>query len=68
MLGIWAFSKRHSPLEYMVGGALGTSILLAGAFVQIVRLGYLRDATGRSLKIRRTGIRLRTAPENEQSS
>jgi hypothetical protein len=37
----WAFSRPHSHLEYMVAGTLATSILLAGAFVQIVQRGYL---------------------------
>ena len=41
LLSVWAFSRPHSPLEYMVGGTLGTSVFLAGAFVRIVRKGYL---------------------------
>ena len=67
ILCVWAFSKPHTPLEYMVGGTLGTSILLAGAFVQIVRRGYLRDTKGRSLTIRRS-VTPRIVRGNEQSS
>ena len=44
ILSLWAFSKPHTPLEYMVGGTLGTSILLLGAFVQILKRGYLGRA------------------------
>jgi hypothetical protein len=41
ILTLWAFSGSHSPLQYLVGGTLATSILLAAAFVQIVKRGYL---------------------------
>lgn len=41
ILSLWAFSRPHTPLEYLVGGTLATSILLAAAFVQIVKKGYL---------------------------
>lgn len=41
LLAFWAFSRPHSPLQYMVGGTLATSILLAGAFLQILKRGYL---------------------------
>jgi hypothetical protein len=41
ILSVWAFSGPHSPLQYLVGGTLATSILLAAAFVQIVKKGYL---------------------------
>lgn len=37
----WAFSRPHTHLEYMVAGTLATSILLAGAFAQLVQRGYL---------------------------
>lgn len=37
----WTFSRPRTPLEYMVLGTLGTAILLAAAFVQIVKRGYL---------------------------
>jgi hypothetical protein len=41
VLTLWAFSGTHSPLQYLVAGTLATSILLAAAFVQIVKRGYL---------------------------
>jgi len=41
LLGYWAFSEPRTPLEYLVGGTLATSILIAAAFVQIVKKGYL---------------------------
>ena len=41
LLAFWAFSKPHSPLQYVVGGTLATSILLAGAFLQVLKRGYL---------------------------
>jgi hypothetical protein len=41
LLSLWAFSKPHTALEYMVGGTLGTTILLAGTFVRLVKMGYL---------------------------
>ena len=53
ILCVWAFSKPRSSLEYMVGGTLSTSILLAGAFVYLVRRGMLRTG-GASFTIRRT--------------
>jgi hypothetical protein len=41
LLVFWASSSRHTPLQYLVAGTLATSILLAAAFVQVVRRGYL---------------------------
>jgi hypothetical protein len=38
---LWALSKPRTPLQYMVGGTLATSLLLAAAFVQIVKKGHL---------------------------
>jgi nitrate reductase gamma subunit len=41
MLCLWGFSKAHTPLAYMVWGTLATAILLAGAFVLVVKRGFL---------------------------
>ncbi|HTS30883.1 MAG TPA: hypothetical protein VMH81_33655 [Bryobacteraceae bacterium] len=41
ILFLWASSKPHTPLEYMVAGTLAISIVLTAAFVQILRRGYL---------------------------
>ena len=63
----WAASRRRTPLQYMVAGTLATSSLLAAAFVQLARRGYLdrrfTDGVRRAIRVTR-----RTAPENEQSS
>ena len=40
-LCIWVFSRPRTPLEYLVAGTVATAILLAAAFVQIVKRGYL---------------------------
>ncbi|MBZ5623402.1 MAG: hypothetical protein LAQ69_32460 [Acidobacteriia bacterium] len=40
-LYFWAFSRRRTPLMYMVEGTVATLILLAAAFVQVVKRGYL---------------------------
>jgi phage tail tape-measure protein len=64
VLCFWAVSKPRSPLAYMVAGTLTTSILLAAAFVQIVKRGYLMGAgTGKAARVIR-----RTARKNERSS
>ena len=43
-LYLWAFSKPRSPLAYLVAGTLATVILLAAAFVEFAKRGYLRPA------------------------
>jgi quinol-cytochrome oxidoreductase complex cytochrome b subunit len=34
---VWAFSRPHRPLEYMVAGTLSTALVLLGVFLVIVK-------------------------------
>ena len=34
---LWAFSKPHRPLEYMIAGTLATSVALLAIFVFLVK-------------------------------
>jgi len=52
---IWALSKPHRAIEYMVAGSLITTIFLLAGFVYLV----LRQ---------QPGSRRRTAPESARSS
>jgi hypothetical protein len=50
-LYIWAFSRPHSPLEYMVAGTLITTMALGAAFVLL--FGQLQARKARV--VRETG-------------
>jgi hypothetical protein len=63
-LYLWTFSGPRTPLVYMVAGTLATVILLAAAFVLIVKMGYLvNPKMPRSSRVTR-----RTARRSGQSS